>query len=366
MHRSIESSQGGWPEGSALDAVALQAPATEREGGFDNASSGAALRQMIGGFWISQAIYVAAELGIADLLNGGPRCVEELAAQTHAHAGALYRLLRALASVGVFHEVGESRFALTPLAEGLSSDVEGSQRAFAVVMGAEIYQAWGNLHFCVETGGEAFQKTFGMECFRYFTEHPERGRIFDAAMTGVHGGETEPMLDAYDFSRFESVADVGGGNGLTLAGILQRHPGMTGVLFELPGVAEGARELLARLGLTDRCRIVEGDFFASVPPGCDAYLMRHVIHDWDDAKAEAILSNCRRAMGPEGRVLLVEHVIASGNAPSFGKWLDLMMLVVGGRERTEEQYRRLLEGAGLRLARVVPTAAGVSVLEAVG
>jgi ubiquinone/menaquinone biosynthesis C-methylase UbiE len=197
------------------------------------------------------------------------------------------------------------------------------------------------------------------------TERPERGKIYDAAMTGVHGGETEPMLDAYDFSPFQTVIDIGGGNGLVLAAILQRHPTVKGILFDLPAVVDRAQTIISDLGLSDRCQIVGGDFFSSVPVGGDAYVMRHIIHDWDDDEAMAILRNCRVAMNPEGRILVVETVIPPANEPCFGKWLDLMMLVVGGRERTEEQYRRLFLEAGLKLNCIVSTTQEISVIEGV-
>jgi len=328
-----------------------------------SASNMQLLSQMITGCWVSQAIYVAAELGIADLLADGPRTAEELAEHTNANSGALYRVLRALASVGIFAEDVDQRFTLTPLAEGLRSDGFSSQRSLAIMMGAELYRSWGNLLPAVRTGERAFDKTFGMPFFQYMTEHPERHRAYDAAMTGAHGAETEPMLDAYDFSAFRTVIDVGGGNGLVLAALLNRHPAAQGVLFDLPDVVEGARPIISDLGLIDRCQVVGGDFFSSVPAGGDAYLMRHVIHDWDDEQAVSILGNCRDAMNGDGRILVVESVIPPASEPSFGKWLDLMMLVVGGRERTEAEYRRLFSEAGLTLSRVVPTAHEVSVIE---
>ncbi len=322
------------------------------------------LNQMIGGYWMTQAIRVAAELGIADLLAEGPRTAEELASRTGAHGASLFRVLRALASVGVFSEGAEGRFTLTPLAESLRSDGYRSQRSFAIMMGAEFYQSWGELLHTVRSGEEAFRKRFGTTFFEYMTGHPDRHSLYDAAMTWVHGAETEPMLDAYDFSRFRTVVDIGGGNGLALAGILKRYPTVRGILLELPGVAERARSAVSEMGLSDRLAIAGSDFFSAVPVA-DGYVMRHVIHDWRDDEAATILRNCREAMEPDGRVLLVETVIPPGNGPCFGKWLDLMMLVIGGRERTEKQYRQLLSRAGLKLNRVVPTTHEVSVIEAV-
>jgi len=322
-------------------------------------------QQAYGGSWITQGLGVAAELGVADILAGGPRTCEELAKQTSTEPDALYRLLRALASVGVFAADGQGRFALTPLAEMLRSDVPGSQRAFAIMMGAEFCQAWGALSHSVRTGEPGFNHRYGLPFFDYMTRYPERHGIYDSAMTGIHGPETEPMLDAYDFSTFRTVADVGGGNGLTLTAILKRHSALRGILFDLPAVVERARADIEASGVSERCRIEGGDFFAAVPPGADAYVLRHIIHDWQDREAAAILRNCRRAVKPGGRVLVVETVIPPGNEPSFGKWLDLMMLLVNGRERTEEDYRRVYSEAGLELSRIVPTSAGVSVIEGV-
>jgi len=321
------------------------------------------MRQMVGA-WITQAIYVASELGIADLLVEGPRTAEELAEQTNSHGGGLYRVLRALASIGIFSEDAQCRFSLTPIAECLLSDRPDSLRPFGIMMGAEFYQSWGNLLYSTQTGEEGFKKRYGVPFFQYMTEHPERHTIYDAAMM-VHGiAETEPMLDAYDFSVFKTVVDVGGGHGRMLAAILKRNPTVEGILFDLPAVADRSCEIISGLGLSGRCRIVGGDFLKSLP-AADAYVMRHIIHDWDDDDAITILRNCREAVNPDGRILLVETVIPPMDEPCFGKWLDLMMLIVGGRERTEEQYRRLFSQAGLGLNRIVPTAHEISVIEAV-
>ncbi len=328
----------------------------------DTQSSKQLLNLMIGG-WITQAIYVAAELGIADLVADSPKTAEELAEQTNTHRGALYRVLRALASVGIFTKDADCRFSLTPLAESLRSDAP-SLRSFGIMMGAEFYQSWGNLLYSVRTGEQGFQKRFGVPFFQYMTEHPERHSIYDAAMM-VHGiAETEPMLDAYDFSDFRTVVDIGGGHGRMLADILNRYPAMEGILFDLPAVVDRSRTIISGLGLSERCQIVGGDFFTSVPTA-DAYIMRHIIHDWDDNEAVSILRNCRQAMNPEGRILVVETVIPPLNEPCFGKWLDLMMLIVGGRERTEEQYRQLFSQAGLKLNRIVSTTHEISIIEAV-
>ena len=329
----------------------------------DIQSSKRLLELTIGG-WFTQAIYVAAELGIADLLIQGPRTAEELAEEADAHSGALYRVLRALASVGIFSEDEDSRFSLTPIAENLRSNVPNSLRSFAIMTGAEFYQSWGNLLYSAKTGKEGYDKTYGKPFFQHMTEHPDRHAIYDKAMM-IHGiAETEPMLDAYDFSAFETVMDVGGGNGMMLAAILNRHPTVSGILFDLPAVADRAKATFSDPDLSDRCPIVGGDFFISVP-SADVYVLRHIIHDWNDNNAISILSNCRKAMNPDGRILLVETVIPPFNEPCFGKWLDLMMLIVGGQERTEDQYRQLFLRAGLKLNRIIPTAHEISIIEAV-
>lgn len=323
------------------------------------------LSRMIVGSWVSQAIYVAAEIGIADILAAGPRTVDELARETGAHGASLYRMLRALASVDVFRQDDDGRFSLTPLGKLLSSDAPGSKRSLARMAGAEFYRSWSGLLSSVETGGSAFDKIFGKPFFRYMDANPDRWRIYDEAMSGIHDSETIPVLDAYDFGIFKTIVDIGGGNGLALASILRRHPGIRGALFDLPAVAARAMKTLAGCSVIDRLTIVGGNFFDSVPPSADAYLLRHIIHDWDDGEAVSILGKCRDAMRPGGRVLVVETVIPPGNQPCFGKWLDLMMLVVGGRERTKEEYAALFSAAGLRLTRVVPTDHEVSIVEGV-
>jgi SAM-dependent methyltransferase len=331
----------------------------------DSGKSQQDLNQMIVGFWVTQAIYVAAEIGVADLLAIGPRRVEELARETQTHPASLYRVLRALASVDIFREDTEGRFSLTEMGRLLRSDAPASKRSLAIMAGAELYRSWGGLLYSVETGGAAFDNVFGETFFRYMSANPKRWQIYDTAMTGAHDSETVPVLDAYDFRQFQTIVDVGGGNGLALAAILRRHKEARGILFDLPDVAKRAGEVAALSGVSDRCRIVGGDFFESVPAAGDAYLLRHVIHDWEDPEAVAILRNCRDAMRPGGRVLVVESVIPPGNGPCFGKWLDLMMLVVGGRERTEEQYAEIFSAAGLRLIRVFPTSHEVSIIEGV-
>jgi hypothetical protein len=331
-----------------------------------SASPQGEIARMLTGYWVSQALYVAARLGLADLVKGGPRTPADLAAATGTHPPSLYRLLRALASVGVFAEDAEGRFGQTPLSDCLRSDRPDGQRDLALMNGEEHYHCWGELFYSVQTGRTAFEHLYGKPVFAWLAEHPRAARIFDGAMVGVHGAETAAMLDAYDFGGFGTLVDVGGGNGSLLTATLKRHPRLRGILFDRPDAVERARPLLEAAGVADRCQAVGGDFFRAVPPGGDAYLLRHIIHDWDDDQSLTILKNCRAVMPPHGRLLLVESVIPPGNAPSFGKLLDLTMLVIpGGRERTEEEYRALYERAGFRLTRVVPTPHEVSVIEGV-
>ena len=318
------------------------------------------LVHLVSGYWYTQTIYVAAKLGLAELINDGPRTAQELAQATGTNPRALYRLLRALASIGIFTE-RQSRFSMTPLSEGL---LDPSLKAMATLRGECQYHAWGELLYSVQTGESAFAHLYGKPVFDYFAENAETGRLFDQAMTGVHGRETEAMLEAYDFTGIATLADVGGGNGSVITAILRRYPAMRGILFDRPGVLERARADIAAAGLENRCQVVAGNFFDAVPSGADAYLMRHIIHDWDDGKSLTILRNCRSALGQGGKLLIVEGVVPPGNEPSVSKFFDLAMLVLpGGMERTEQEYRQLFEAAGFRITRIMPTRSWVSVME---
>jgi len=328
----------------------------------------ARMMQLLTGKWVSAAISAAAELGIADLLAKGDRTAEELASAAGADSSSLYRLLRALASVGVFAETEGRRFTLTPLAACLRSDAPDSMKQFArfvAMPGAS--GAWGELMHCVKTGESGLKKAFGLpNPFEYFKTHHEEAVIFDGAMSDNSRQSAPAIAQAYDFSRFRQLVDVAGGRGLLLGTILQRYPDLRGVLFDLPPVIAGAHGTLASFGLNGRCRAVGGDFFQTVPEGADAYMLKHIIHDWDDERSIAILRNIRKAMDPSGRVLIAEVVIAPGNEPSFGKLLDLEMLVIpGGRERTSDEYRDLFAAAGFQLAGIHPTAAPPSIIEGV-
>jgi hypothetical protein len=326
----------------------------------------AVMTQMAFGTLLTQGLYVAARLGVADLLAGGPRPVSELAEATATHERSLYRLLRSLAGAGVFTETGEQVFGLTPLAELLRSDVPGSMRNGIIFMGEHWHlQVWSNMMHSVRTGQPAWGHTHGSEVFEYFAANPEHAEIFNGAMTDMSVAVAPFVVEAYDFSGFATLADIAGGHGYLLSQILKANPELSGILFDVPQVIEGAGALLEREGVSGRVERVAGDFFASVPRA-DAYVLKHIIHDWDDERAAAILRNINAAMGPDGRVLIVETVVPEGDEPHYSKLLDLEMLTSpGGAERTAEEYAALLASAGLRLSRIIPTRSPFSIVEAV-
>lgn len=332
----------------------------------DRANHSTDLLQLVTGYWISQAVYVAAKLGIADVLARGPKSAAELARLVRADADALGRLLRALASVGVLEEIDAGRFRLTPRGRALRADVPGSIRAAAILFGEPWYwQPWTELLYSVKSGRPAWNRAHGMGQFEYLKHNRRAGKIFDAAMTDLTAQLHTAAIAAYDFSRFRRVIDVGGGHGALLAMILRANPAADGILFDQPHVISGARRQFRAAGLMARSACVKGDFFQSVPGGGDAYVLAHILHDWDDSRAGVILRNIRSAMAPNGRVLILEQIIPPGNGAHFGKWMDITMLVVlGGRERTVEQFEALLAGAGLRLSNVVATESAISVIEA--
>ncbi len=340
--------------------------------GEDPVSTGATppaafLTQILMGSLASQALYVAAKLGIADLLADGPKTTEQLAKASSTDAPSLYRVLRALASIGVFTEHDKGTFAMTATAEPLRSDAPNSLRDVTIFWGEDWHwEVWGKILYSVRTGKSAWAQTHGDEVFEYFGKNPEAAQIFNRAMSSFTGVAADAVVDAYDFSEIETIVDIAGGHGRLLTGILEANPKMRGVLFDLAHVIAGAREQVAKSTAAERVEYANGDFFASVPDGADAYIMKHIIHDWDDERAITILKNIKRAMKAGGRVLLVEAVIADGNNQDFGKLLDLEMLVSpGGKERTADEYKELFERAGLRLTRIVPTKSPYSVIEAV-
>jgi hypothetical protein len=325
------------------------------------------LNRLVIGYGLSQAVYVAAKLGIPDLLANGPREGVDLAQATSTSAHSLSRVLRLLAANEVFEEVAPDRFALAPMSELLRSDAEASQRPYVILTMELEYPAWGQLMHAVRTGLPGFPRAFGQPQWEYLAGNPGAAAVFDAAMVGLTRWQAQAVVEAYDFSACLNVVDVGGGYGTLLASILGAHPDARGMLFDRPQVIEGARTFLDGAGVLDRCSLIGGDFLESVPEGGDTYLLKWIVHDWDDTRAATILRNCRQAMGPLSKVLLVEGVIAAGCASAEhaqGLWDDvLMMVLLGGRERTAEQYERLLDTAGLRLGPIVPVVPGLSVIE---
>lgn len=323
------------------------------------------LTQLAFGAMTTQALYVAAKLGVADLLAAGPRNVSELAAETATHERSLYRVMRSLASLGVFAETGPKLFSNTPYSEPLRSDVRGSMRSGAIFMGEEWHwRVWGNMEYSVRTGKPAWGHTHGAEVFEYFAENPRQAEIFNGAMTDMSTTVAPVIVEAYDFSGFRKLADIAGGHGYLLSQILKATHGLEGILFDVPQVIEGAPALLEREGVSGRIERVAGDFFESVPTA-DAYIMKHIVHDWDDERSVTILSNIRRAMEPGAKVLIVETVVPEGDQPHYSKLLDLEMLTSpGGEERTAEEYATLLSRAGLRLTRITPTRSPFSIIEA--
>lgn len=327
----------------------------------------AQLVQMAMGYWVSRIVHVAAKLDLADRLADGPKGAEELAGPTGTHAPSLYRFMRALSNLGILAESADRRFALTPLGEALKKGAPGSARASVLTIASDWWiRGFCELQYSVETGKVGFEKSLGEPAFDWMAKHPEEASMFSETMIGFHGAEPPAVAAAYDFSKLKTLVDVGGASGNLLATILGRYPEPRGILFDLPHVVRDATALFEARGVKDRVTIKPGSFFETIPQGGDAYLMSHIIHDWSEAQCLTILGNCRRAMGPGSRLLIIEMVLPEDGTPHPGKLLDLVMLVaVGGRERTPKEYGSLLEKAGFRLARVVPTASPVSIVEAV-
>jgi SAM-dependent methyltransferase len=331
----------------------------------EESSSAANLFQMAAGYWVSQAIYVAAKLGIADLLKDGPQSCVVLAEVTGSDAPSLFRLMRALASVSVFSHVGEDCFALSRLAESLQTDAPASLRAMVITIGEIHYQACGNLLHSIQTGSPAFNNVFGTSLFDYLQQNAAASEAFNQGMTNLSSMLAYAILMAYDFAGISSIVDVGGGEGKLLRKILELNPEMVGAVFDMPSTIGTVNQELKGNTVGARCSYIAGDFFDSVPGGADAYLLCGVIHDWDDDQAAAILRNCRGAMGENGRLLLVDMVVPENGASCFSKLLDLNMLVMnGGRERTKAEFSALLDAADYRLTRIIPTMAPQSMIEA--
>ncbi|HEV2615096.1 MAG TPA: methyltransferase [Candidatus Acidoferrales bacterium] len=324
------------------------------------------MMQLLNGPFIAGAISCLAQMGIPDLVEGGPKSAQELATQIGADAEALYRLMRATASVGVLSEGPDGKFSETPMSAVLRSNVNPSLRAFAIMGGRDWHgRGWSRLEYCVRTGKQALEQVYGVPIFEYFKQHLDEAQIFNDAMTCLSMGDGPAVVDAYSFEGIHTIVDVGGGHGFLLATILARNPQMRGTLYDAPHVVEGAKGGPLK-PVMERCALVSGDMFSSVPAGADAYIMKHIIHDWPDELCIKILKACRKGLNPGGKLLVVDNVIQPGNDFYPGKFLDLQMLIFpGGKERTEKQFRELLAAAGWKLSRVVPTASPICIVEGI-
>lgn len=319
---------------------------------------GARMRDLATGYFVSRALQVAARLDIATRLADGPQTCAGLAAATRAQEATLHRLLRALASFGVFVEHDDGRFANTELSSLLRADVPGSMRPMLLFLGEEtMLRTWESLEHSIVTGEPGFEHVYGTHHFDYLSRHPAEAKVFDDAMTSYSSMVNGAIARAYDFSAFATIVDVAGGRGSTLCTILKAFPDLRGTLFDMPHVVEGARQYIAQQGMAGRCEAVAGDFFAEVPSGADAYFMKHIIHDWDDERCVKLLRNCHAAMPAHGKLIVSERVVPLGNDRSYSKLADLLMLLMtpGGMERTETEFRSLFASAGFKLVRLVPT-----------
>ena len=306
------------------------------------------LWELLAGFIVTQAISSAVQLGVPDAIEDEAVGVTELAARTEADEESLYRLLRALAAEGVFEEVEPRRFAHTPLSQGLRDDAPMSMRPHAIMLGREHYAAWSDAVQTFRTGDPAFDRVHGSSFFNYLAAHPDVEANFARAMASGAAGRAQALLE-FDWSGVGTVVDIGGGNGTALATVLAANPHLRGTLFDLPTVVSSAREVLEEAGVADRCEVVGGDFFTDVLPAGDVYVLAQILHDWNDDGARAILRNCRRSLG-DGLLLLAEGILADGPGPDFGKLFDLhILMLAGGKERTEREWRTLLADEGFDL-----------------
>jgi O-methyltransferase len=326
----------------------------------------AALMQILTGGMIAGAVSALARLGVPDHLDSGPQSAEDLAHKVGAEPGPLYRLMRATASVGVLAEGPDGKFSQTPTSAALRSTGPLSLRGWATMISQEWHmRGWDHLEYCVRTGKQALENIYGKDAFEFFSDKPETAAIFNHAMTDLSRLDSPAISQAYSFEGIRSIVDVAGGHGLLLATILQQHPHLKGTLYDLASVIEGATSGPLQ-PVMDRCTLVSGDMFASVPSGADAYIMKHIIHDWPDDLCLKILKSCRQGINPGGKLLVVDQVIRPGNDFDPGKFLDLEMLIFpGGLERSEQQFRDLFAAAGWRLNRIIPTPAGISIVEGV-
>jgi SAM-dependent methyltransferase len=322
--------------------------------------------QMITSYWLSQMLGAVARLGIPDQIAREPKTGEQVAKAVGVSADAAHRLLRALASIGVFRLLEDGRFGLTPLGETLQANVPGSVRDFAIAeTDAAHWQPWGRFLDSIKSGRPILKGTLGMELWEWYGQHPEDARSFSSAMGNLSQLVAAELVWLVDFSNVQKVLDVGGANGVLLTSILHANPKLSGILFDLPHVIKAAKPVIESEGLIDRCELISGDFFKQVPSGADVHVLKHIIHDWDDERAARILSNCQRALRPNGRLLLVEMLIPADNAPGPVQFIDLNMLVLlGGRERSEAEFAALLKKAGFKPPRTIRTQSPFVVIEA--
>jgi hypothetical protein len=337
------------------------------EAGMEDGSGFAEMRRLLAGFSLTIATSAIAELGIADYLAERPRTLSDLARLTGANEHFLRRVLRYLASEGVFEERDGDAFALTERSRWLRSNIPGSLRPRAIFAGSNMYwTAWGSLLKGIMTGSSGVQAAFNKKnLFDYRKDHPDAAAAFNQFMADQTAASVEALLGAYSFTSIRELVDVGGGRGALVAGVLKAYPTLHGVLFDVPEVVATATPLLEQAGVIDRCQIVGGDFFDALPGGADLYALKFILHDWPDAECVRILKNCRQVIAPGGRVLIVEHVVPGEPGPDFSKFMDINMLVLtsGGRERTQEEFTELFTAAGLVLRALVSTAIGICVLE---
>ena len=326
----------------------------------------AQLIQMGTAYWVSKILYATAKLGLADQIAAEPKSAAELAGPLGVHAPSLHRLMRTLASLGILTEDTERRFSLTVMGEALKTGAPGSARSTLLSFCSPWFtRGFDNIMHSLQTGRSGFEEAHGKPVFDYIGQFPEEAALLSEAMNGFHGEEPPQVAAAYDFSPFKTIVDVGGATGNMLSAILTRHPGPRGILFDMAHVVTDAPEFLKSKHIAQRVTIERGNFFQSVPAGGDAYVLSHIIHDWSEDQCLTILSNVRNAMKPDGSLLIVEMVLPDGDEPHPGKILDIVMLVMpGGQERTKAEYATLLEKAGFKLTRIVPTNSAVSVVEA--
>ncbi len=317
-------------------------------------------------FWLLPSIYVAAKLDIATLLKDKPLTSNEIAEQLNVDPTNISRIMRALASQGIFKQTREGRFALNRLANGLLEESGSLRYMILHHLGPVNWNLMSNLEYAVRSGNDAFTDMYGKPTYEYLKDHPKEYALFDKSMSNLSDLSMAPILNAYDFSAFSRITDIGGGEGYLLANILHYHPNSNGILFDTPEALEKAPEMLARHQVAQRVQTVEGDFFNSVPGSCDLYILKNIIHNWNDEKAIQLLENIHHAIGSDGRVLIIEMVVPAGNKPSLAKLLDIQMMATmpGGKERSWKEYQVLLEKSGFILNRIIPTIAPLSLIEA--